>query len=90
MSIDSQTIIAKQKQDDQIQMFSREILKKLTSKKQLELDEKSIDLPQFFKNSIQTFINDESENPSNQYEMRRDDFKKFATLSRVNAKYNYS
>jgi hypothetical protein len=90
VSIDSQTIIAKQKQDDQIQMFSREILKKLTSKKQLELDEKSIDLPQFFKNSIQTFINDESENPSNQYEMRRDDFKKFATLSRVNAKYNYS
>jgi hypothetical protein len=40
-------------------------------------------------NSIQTSINDASTNPSNQCEMRRDDLKKFATLSHENAKYNY-
>jgi hypothetical protein len=40
-------------------------------------------------NSIQTSINDASTNPSNQCEMSRDDLKKFATLSCVNAKYNY-
>jgi hypothetical protein len=39
---------------------------------------------------IQTSNNDTNTNPSNQYEMRRDDLKKFATLSRANAKYNYS
>jgi hypothetical protein len=32
---------------------------------------------------------DANTNPSNQYEMRRDDFKKFATWSCVNAKFKY-
>ncbi len=47
------------------------------------------DLPQWFNNSIQTSNKDTSTNPSNQYEMRRDNLKKFATLSRANAEYNY-
>ncbi len=55
----------------------------------LELDEKSINLPQCFNNSIQTSNNDTYTNPSNQYEMRRDDLKKFATLYCANAEYNY-
>jgi hypothetical protein len=55
----------------------------------LELDEKSINLPQKFNNLNQTSNNDTNTNPSNQYEMRRDDLKKFATLSHANAKYNY-
>ncbi len=40
-------------------------------------------------NSIQTSINDASTNPRNQCEMRREELKKFAILSRVNAEYNY-
>ncbi len=56
---------------------------------ELELDEKSINLPQCFNNSNQTSNNDTNTNQSNQYEMRKDDLKKFATLSRANAKYNY-
>ncbi len=43
---------------------------------------------QFFKNPFQTSINDASTNLSNQCEMRREELKKFATLSRVNAEYN--
>ena len=55
----------------------------------LELDKQTINQIQFFKNPIQTSINDASTNPSNQREMRRDNLKKFATLSCVNAEYNY-
>ncbi len=44
---------------------------------------------QFFKNPIQTSINDASTNLSNQCEMRREELKKFATLSCINAEYNY-
>ncbi len=50
---------------------------------------KSIDLPQRFNNSIQISNNDANTNPINQYEMRRDDLKNFATLSRANVQYNY-
>jgi hypothetical protein len=89
-TIDSHTIIAKQKCDDQIWITEREILsKRKPANSQLELDEKSIDLPQCFNNSIQTSNYDANTNPSNQYEMRTDDLKKFVTLSRVNAKYKY-
>jgi hypothetical protein len=71
-------------------MTEREILsKRQPTNSQLEFDEKPIDLPQCFNNSIQTSNNDANTNPSNQYEMRRDVLKKFATLSCVNAKYNY-
>jgi hypothetical protein len=42
----------------------------------LELDVKSINLPQCINNSsIQTSNNDANTNPSNQYEMRREDLK---------------
>jgi hypothetical protein len=72
-------------------MTEREILsKREPTNSRLELDEKSINLPQCFNNLIQTSNNDADTNPSNQYEMRRDNLKKFATLSHVNAKYNYS
>ena len=47
------------------------------------------DLPQCLNNSIQTSNNDANTNPSNQYEMRRDNLKKFATLSCSNVQYNY-
>jgi hypothetical protein len=50
---------------------------------------KSINLPQCINNSIQTSNNDANTNLSNQYEMRSEDLKKFATLSHANAKYNY-
>jgi hypothetical protein len=55
----------------------------------LELDVKSINLPQCFNKSIQTSNNDANTTPSNQYEMRRDDLETFASLSCVNAEYNY-
>ncbi len=90
MTIDSHIIIAKQKYDDQIWMTKKEILsERKPTNSRLELDEKSIDLPQCFNNSIQTSNNDANTNLSNQYEMRRDDLKKFVTLSCVNAQYNY-
>ncbi len=89
-TIDSHTIIGKQKCDDQIWMTEKEILSKRWPRNSwLELDEKSIHLPQCFNNSIQTSNNGANTNPSNQYEMRRDDLKKFVTLSHVNAEYNY-
>jgi hypothetical protein len=50
---------------------------------------KSIGLPQCINNSIQTSNYDADTNPSNQYEMRRGDLRKFATLSCASAKYNY-
>ncbi len=51
---------------------------------------KSVNLPQCFNNSIQIFNNDDANtNPSNQYEMRRDDLWMFATLSCANAQYSY-
>jgi hypothetical protein len=56
----------------------------------IDFNDKPDDLPQRFNNSIQTSNNDTDTNPSNQYEMRRDDLKKFATLSHANAEYNYS
>jgi hypothetical protein len=77
-TVDSHTIIAKQKYDDQIPI-----------NKQLELDVKSTDLPQCINNFFQTSNYDANTNPSNQYEMRRDNLKKFATMSRANAEYNY-
>jgi hypothetical protein len=55
----------------------------------IDFNEEPDDPPQCFNNSIQTSNNDKNTNPSNQYEMRRDDLEKFATLSHVNAKYNY-
>ncbi len=55
----------------------------------IDFNDKPDDLPQCFNNSIQTSNNDTNTSPSNQYEMRRDDLKKFATLSRANAEYNY-
>jgi hypothetical protein len=55
----------------------------------IDFNDKPDDLPQCFKDSIQTSNNDTNTNPSNQYEMRRDDPKKFATLSCANAEYNY-
>jgi hypothetical protein len=55
----------------------------------IDFNDKPDDLPQFFNNSIQTSNNDTNTNPSNQYEMRRDNLKNFATLSLTNAKYNY-
>ncbi len=56
----------------------------------IDFNDKPDDLPQCFNNSIQTSNNDTNTNPSNQYEMRRDDLKKFATLSHANAEYTYS
>ncbi len=50
---------------------------------------KSINLPQCINNSIQTSNNAANTNLSNQYEMRIDDLKKFATLSCANVQYNY-
>jgi hypothetical protein len=44
---------------------------------------------QCLNHSIQPSNIDTNTNPSNQYEMRREDLKKFAILSRVNAEYNY-
>ncbi len=67
-------------------MTEREILQEIPINSQLELDKKSINLPQCFNNSNQTSNNDTNTNLSNQYEMRRDSLKKFATLSRANAK----
>ncbi len=55
----------------------------------LQFDVKSINLPQCINNSIQASNNDANTNRSNQYEMRRDGLKKFATLSRANTQYNY-
>jgi hypothetical protein len=57
----------------------------------IDFNDKPDDLPQCFDKSIQTSNNDTNTNtnPSNQYEMRRDDLKKFVTLSRANAEYNY-
>ncbi len=55
----------------------------------IDFNDKPDDLPQCFDNSIETSNNDTNTNPSNQYKMRRDNLKKFATLSRANAKYNY-
>ncbi len=55
----------------------------------IDLNDKPDDLPQCFNNSIQTSNNDTNTNPSNQYEMRRGDLKKFATLSCAHAEYNY-
>jgi hypothetical protein len=55
----------------------------------IDFNDKPDDLPQCFNNSIQTSNNDTNTNPSNQYEMRRDNLKKFATLSRANTEYNY-
>ncbi len=55
----------------------------------IDFNDKPDDLLQCFNNSIQTSNNDTNTNPSNQYEMRRDNLKKFATLSRANAEYNY-
>ncbi len=55
----------------------------------LEHDVKSVDLPQCINNSIQPSNNDASTNQSNQYEMRRDNHKKFATLSCANAQFSY-
>jgi hypothetical protein len=63
--------------------------KRLPSNKKFELDVKSVDLPQCINNSIQISNNDANTNPSNQYEMRRDNLEKFATLSCANAKYSY-
>jgi hypothetical protein len=40
-------------------------------------------------NCIKNSNNDANTNPSNQYEIRRDDLKKFATLSCANAQYSY-
>ncbi len=65
------------------------LCKREQSNNWLELDVKSINLTQCFNNSIQTSNYDANTNLSNQYEMRRDDLKKFATLSRANAEYNY-
>ncbi len=87
---DSHTEIAKQKCDDQIWMTEREILQEITNKQSTWTWCKSINLLQCFNNSIQISNNDANTNQSNQYEMRRDDLKKFATLFRVNADYNYS
>jgi hypothetical protein len=70
-------------------MTGREILQEEPINKQLELEVKSINLPQCINNSFQTSNYDANTNPSNQYEMRRDDLKKFATLSCANAEYNY-
>jgi hypothetical protein len=67
----------------------REICKRKLSNNWLELDVKSFNLPQCINNSFQTSNYDANLNPSNQYEMRRDNLQKFATLSRVNAEYNY-
>jgi hypothetical protein len=55
----------------------------------IDFNDKPDDLPQCFNNSTQTSNNDTNINPSNQYEMRRGDLKKFATLSCANAEYNY-
>jgi hypothetical protein len=55
----------------------------------IDFNDKPDYLPQCFNNSIQTSNNDTNTNPSNQYEMRRDDPKKVATLSHAYAEYNY-
>jgi hypothetical protein len=46
-------------------------------------------IPQCNENSIQISNIDANTNPSNQYEMRRDDLKKFATQSPANDQINY-
>ncbi len=63
--------------------------KRQPSNNWLELDVKSINLPQCINNSIQTSNNDANTNPSNQYEMRRDNLILFATLSHANVQYSY-
>ncbi len=68
----------------------REIYKREPINKPLELDVKSINLSQCINNFFQTSNHDANTNPSNQYEMRRDNLKKFATLSCANAEYYYS
>ncbi len=55
----------------------------------MDFNDKPDDLPQCFNNSIPTSNNDANINLSIQYEMKRDDLKKFATLSCANAQYNY-
>ncbi len=55
----------------------------------IDFNDKPDDLPQCINNSFQTSYYDANTNLSNQYEMRRDDLKKFATLSCANAEYNY-
>ncbi len=88
-TIDSHTIIAKQKCDDQIWMTEREILQEITNKQATWTWCKINQSASMLQWLNPTSNNDANPNPSNQYEMRRDDLKKFATLSRVNAKYNY-
>jgi hypothetical protein len=46
----------------------------------VNFNDKPDEIPQCFNNSIQTFNNDTNTNLSNQYEMRREDLKKFSTL----------
>ncbi len=67
----------------------RNLCKRYSFNNWLELDVKSIVLPQCINSSIRTSNYDANTNPSNQYEMRREDLKKFPTLSHVNAEYNY-
>jgi hypothetical protein len=64
-------------------------LQEITIHQLLELGVKHINLPQCINNSYQTSNYDSITNPSNQYEISRDELKKFATLSRANAEYNY-
>ncbi len=69
--------------------WKRNLCQRWPSNNLLEPNEYSINLPQCINNSIRTSNYDANTNLNNQYEMRRDDLNKFATLSRVNAKYNY-
>ncbi len=55
----------------------------------MDINNKPDDLPECINTSIKTSNYDANTNPSNQYEMRRDNLKKCATLSRSNAEYNY-
>ncbi len=69
--------------------WKRNLCKRWPSNNWLELDEYSIALPQCINNSIRTSNYVANTNPSSQYKMRRDNLKKFTTLSCLNAKYNY-
>ncbi len=69
--------------------WKRNLCKRESLNNWLELDVKSINLPQCINSSIRTSNYDANTNLSNQYEMRREDLK-FATLFHVNAEYNYS
>jgi hypothetical protein len=50
----------------------------------IDFNDKPDDLLQYFKIYIQTSKNDANTNPSNQYEIRRDNLNKFATQSHAN------